>query len=129
MTKQPAKRPVGRPRLISSPEEMQERINDYFHKAEEEGAKPATIAGLCYFLGFDDRDAMADYEKREEYTRTVKNARLKIEQDRSERLLGKDTFTPGVIFDLKNNHGWKDKTEHEVSGGFTFKGQDLDDKL
>lgn len=119
---------IGRPSLFDDPGAMGEMIGEYFAKCEAD-PRPPTIAGLCYFLGFDDRHAMAEYETRPAFSATVKNARLRIEQDRSERLLGKDTFTPGVIFDLKNNHGWKDKQEVEHSGGFSFHAQRLDDKV
>lgn len=95
---------------------LAECIDAYF-KDIESGAKPPTLAGLCYFLGFADKQALSEYEGYgDEFSLPVKKARLRIERDRSERLLGKDTFTPGVIFDLKNNHGWKDKTEQELSG-------------
>jgi hypothetical protein len=91
------------------------KIDEYF--AERLVAeKPPTIAGLAYFLGFEDRHALNTYEGYDGFSATVKRARSRIEQDRAERLLGRDTFTPGVIFDLKNNHGWKDKTEQELSG-------------
>lgn len=106
----------GRPRLYPDASKLAERIGAYFE--EREGDKrPPSIAGLCVFLGFNDRHALAEYEGYgDDFSATVKNARLRIEEDRSERLLSKDTFTPGVIFDLKNNHGWKDKTEQEHTG-------------
>ena len=103
----------GRPRLYDSPEAMGERIDAYFDQLAD---KRPTVAGLCYFLGFADRHALAEYEGYDGFSATVKRARLRIEQDRAERLIEKDTFTPGLIFDLKNNHGWKDKTEQELSG-------------
>jgi hypothetical protein len=40
---------------------------------------------------------------------------MRIELDRHERLIDKNRFTPGVIFDLKNNHGWKDQQDHNVT--------------
>lgn len=106
----------GRPRLYPNAAELDAKITEYFAGKEVDG-KPPTLAGLCYFLGFSDKQSLSEYEEYgEEFSLPVKKARLLIEQDRSERLLGKDTFTPGVIFDLKNNHGWKDKVEQEHSG-------------
>lgn len=101
--------PAGRPPAFETAAEMQVEIDAYFNDCVTRG-KPPTIAGISYFLGFDDRDSFSAYGAKDEFSRTVKGARLRIEQDRSEKLLGKDTFTPGLIFDLKNNHGWKDKT-------------------
>lgn len=105
----------GRPRLYDSAEEMAERIDAYF--AEREALdKPPTIAGLCYFLGFVDRHALQEYEGySEDFSAAVKRARLRIENHRAEKLIDRDTFTPGLIFDLKNNHGWRDKSEQEVN--------------
>lgn len=106
----------GRPRLYPNAAQLDAKITEYFAAIEVDG-KPPTLAGLCYFLGFSDKQSLSEYEDYgDEFSLPVKRARLLIEQDRSERLLGKDTFTPGVIFDLKNNHGWKDKVEQEHSG-------------
>jgi hypothetical protein len=85
---------------------MEAKIDQYFDDLEKNG-KPPTIAGLCFFLGFSDRHALSEYEKREGFSATVKKARLRIEVDRSERLISSGTPTAGLIFDLTNNHGWK----------------------
>lgn len=117
---------TGRPRLFNSPEEMQEGIDAYFKQLN---GKVPTVAGICFFLGFDDRHALAQYEEYDGFSATVKKARLRIEQDRAERLIGKDTFTPGIIFDLKNNHGWKDKTEVDQSIDVNLKAQSDADRF
>lgn len=104
---------TGRPRLFDSPEQMEERIEAYFLSDE---ANPPTIAGLCFFLGFSERHALSQYEQYDGFSATVKRARLRIEQDRSERLLTKEKFTPGLIFDLKNNHGWRDNLDLNHGG-------------
>lgn len=110
------KGPGGRPRLFPDPEAFAEKADAYF-KALEGSGKPPTMAGLCLFMGFDDRDSFTRYETYgDAFSRTVKRARLRIEADRNERLLDRQDFTAGVIFDLKNNHGWKDKVAH-VGGG------------
>lgn len=106
---------LGRPRRWPDAAALAERVDAYFAEREGDG-RPPTIAGLCVFLGFQDKQALSEYETYgPDFSLPVKRARLRIEEDRSERLLGKDTFTPGVIFDLKNNHGWKDQTQQEVS--------------
>lgn len=105
----------GRPRIIGSPQEMQTKADAYFAECVTR-EKPPTMAGLCYALGFCERHALAEYEKYEGFSSTVKRLRLRIEQDRSENLNDKAKFTPGLIFDLKNNHGWVDKQEVEHSG-------------
>lgn len=97
---------TGRPPLYDDPLLMEAKIDQYFEQIAA-SEKPPTIAGLCLFLGFDDRGALAEYEKREAFSRTVKKARLQIESDRSERLIKAGTPTAGIIFDLVNNHRWK----------------------
>lgn len=94
---------AGRPLLYDDPLVLEAKIDQYFDQPE---LKVPTIAGLCYFLGFEDRGALAEYEKRDDFSRTVKKARLRIEGDRAERLITGPN-TAGVIFDLTNNHGWK----------------------
>lgn len=112
----------GRPRRYPDAAKLAERIDAYF--TECEGVKPPTIAGLCYFLGFADKQALGEYEGYgEEFSLAIKKARLRIEQDRSERLISRDTFTPGLIFDLKNNHGWRDAQQQEVTGGISISWQ------
>lgn len=98
----------GRPRLFQSPEAFEEKANAYFAQLTSED-RP-TLAGLCLFMGFCDKESFSNYASYgEEFSRTIKRTQLRIEADRHNRLIGKDTFTPGVIFDLKNNHGWVDQ--------------------
>lgn len=94
------------PALYTDPLLMEAKIDQYFEEQEAK-AKPPTVAGLCYFLGFESRQSFLDYEKREAFSCTIKKARLRIEMDRAERLVSSGTPTAGVIFDLTNNHGWK----------------------
>lgn len=102
----------GRPRRYKSAKDFDAAVETYF----EDATKP-TMSGLAYALGFEDRDSFTRYEEYgPDFSRTVKRARLRIEQDRHERLIDKEKFTAGVIFDLKNNHGWRDKSEQELSG-------------
>ena len=100
--------PVGRPRKYKDAQTMQSRIELYFEDCERR-ERPATIAGLAYALGFLSTETLTEYEGYEkEFSETIKRARLRIEQEKSERLLDKRLFTPGVQFDLKVNHGWKE---------------------
>jgi len=100
----------GRPRLFQSPEAFEAKANAYFAQITSE--ERPTLAGLCFFMGFCDKDSFSNYATYgEEFSRTIKRTQLRIEADRHNRLIGKDTFTPGVIFDLKNNHGWVDRQE------------------
>lgn len=134
-----AKHPGGRPLKFKSVKELKEKINEYFidcdpHWVEEtywdyptiNGKKdkdspqielskmvkttqvPYTITGLALALGCD-RDTLLNYEEREEYFGTIKEAKAKC-HNYAERKLFEANAT-GPIFNLKNNYGWKDKTE------------------
>lgn len=73
-----------------------------------------TLAGLSLHLGFDDRESFSHYDSYGgDFSRTVKRAKLLIEDDRNQRLAS--PACTGVIFDLKNNHGWTDKSVTELT--------------
>jgi hypothetical protein len=104
--------------MFDTPEDMQEGIDSYFERCDELD-KPYTIAGLAYHLGFSDRHSVSEYEKHEKFTATVKRARLRIEAQRSENLVSSDGNKTGMIFDLKNNFDWKDKSEQSITHKMT----------
>lgn len=104
------KNKVGRPSKFESVAILQDAITSYFAEAGEK----QSITGLALFLGFESRQSLYDYEKKgEEFSYTIKRARLQIEQHYEEALLSRNST--GAIFALKN-FGWKDKTEQEITG-------------
>ncbi len=72
------KRKRGRPRLIESPEEMDDLVEKYLDHCQEEG-HPITLTGLCLYLGFSSRQSLTDYAKRPGFSDSVKKARLIVE--------------------------------------------------
>ncbi len=119
----------GRPLKFKTVEELQARIDEYFtycdnrikevHKPDGEtygysNPEPYTMAGLAYYIGLS-RQALIDYSNRDKFIDAIKEARDKVEFDVERRMSDKDTFTPGLIFNAKNNFGWKDKIEQEIS--------------
>ena len=88
---------------------MQEIIIDYFADCEEGGVIP-TVTGLCLALNLT-RQGLINYEVRPDFLDTVKRAKLQVEAGIEQRLLG-DKQAAGAIFNLKNNFGWKDQSEH-----------------
>lgn len=103
----------GRPKKYSELELFQKKTDEYFKMCDEK-EKPYTITGLCLYLDIC-RDTLIEYEKREEFIDTIKRAKNKVENYVEENsLMGK--LNPTVsIFNLKNNFGWKDKTEIETN--------------
>lgn len=118
--------PVGRPLKFQTPQALQEKIDEYFNycdartkkvwkeKTQEEilisNPEPYTMSGLAYWIGIS-RQGLIDYAHRDEFLDTIKRARARIEADQEQRLVDKDTFTSGIIFNLKNNFGWIEKSE------------------
>lgn len=102
----------GRPLKYKSVKAMQEDIDNYFAECDENG-KPYTVSGLAYALG-TNRQTLLNYEEKEDFFDTIKSAKAKIELFNEEMLYNKDVSTTGVIFNLKNNYGWKDKQEIEA---------------
>lgn len=126
----------GRPRKFDTVEQMQAVIDEYFVYCDSKtkevhteklgdmimpDPEPYTMSGLALALGFDSRQSLLNYESRkddkgQDFLDTIKRARMKVESDLDRRLNHRDTFTPGLIFNLKNNFNYKDKTETEQSG-------------
>lgn len=101
----------GRPPVLESVEQAEKLISDYFKSLQV--TKPAevpSITGLAFYLGFQSRQSLYDYEKDGEFSYTIKRARLKIEAF-YEQCLTKQS-PAGAIFALKN-FGWSDKQEIE----------------
>lgn len=128
------KRPVGRPPMFTSAEQMQELIDKYFEECDgkvltdEEGnpvrnkdgkiirddRRPYTITGLALALGFNSRLSLLNYEGKEEFVNTIKRAKAKVERYAEERLYDKHGSN-GAKFSLANNFkGWSEKQTIEA---------------
>lgn len=124
----------GKPKTFKTVKELQAAIDKYFDLCDSRVVKyfdkakqtvieipkpiPYTTEGLCEVLGCS-RQTLLNYEKHpgyEEFFDTVMRARLKIQKNKVERALDGDSNPNFSMFDLKNNHGYKDKRELETSG-------------
>lgn len=110
--------PGGRPLKYESPEELDKAIQEYFDKdayIEMGDAKvfAPTVEGLSYHLGMT-RQTLLNYGEKEQFFDTIKRAKQRIGVALEQRLYGNNVT--GIIFNLKNNFGWKDKTETEHTG-------------
>ena len=77
-----------------------------------EDHSPATVSGLECALG-TTRDLLCDYERKKGFSDTIKRAKQRIEAYNEHQLMSRRSNVTGVIFNLKNNFNWKDKTEIE----------------
>lgn len=119
---------MARPSHYGSEDELSLKVEEYFIFIKGENItkgkkviwlrypENVSVTGLALFLGFESRQSFYDYEKNEEFSYTIKKARLRIEAAYEQALLSKNST--GAIFALKN-FGWKDKQEMEMSGSVT----------
>jgi hypothetical protein len=140
---------IGRPLIWKSKEEMQQRIDEYFEECKGKplldkegnpmfdkngmpimyGVRPYTITGLALALGFNSRQALLNYQGREEFNDTITRAKARVERYAEERLYDKDGAN-GAKFALANNFtGWKEKQqiEADVSSEMTINIELVDD--
>ena len=111
---------VGRPLKYETVEDLEEAIETYFKESlqteeTETGYRfisPPTVSGLAYHLGFESRQSMYDYKKRDEFSYSIKRAVTRIEILHEQNLFS--TGAAGSIFWLKNR-GWKDKQETDIN--------------
>lgn len=140
--------PAGRPPKYETPEEMERIVDLYFLACKSRNVeKPEivlaglsdedlqvvewiddvrpTVTGLAYTLGLS-RQSLCNYEAKDEFLDTIKRAKQRIERALEQNLYGQ--AVTGTIFNLKNNFGWKDKTEQDIKADLTV--SDLtDDQL
>lgn len=83
---------------------------------------PYTITGLALALD-TSRETLLEYEGEVEgreksdpmFADTIKKAKLKIQNYLEQNLQA--ASPTGTIFNLKNNYGWKDKSEQDITSG------------
>jgi hypothetical protein len=101
----------GRPPKYTSVEALQADIDAYFAACTDEN--PPLISGLAYHLDMST-ESLRRYGLEDEFCATIRKAKQKVEMALEKRL--NQAAPVGAIFSLKNNFGWKDKTEQELSG-------------
>lgn len=111
--------PGGRPKKFKSVKSLEALIDLYF-KDRDENKKPYTITGLALWLD-TSRETLIDYQGDEEFSDTIKRAKSRCEDWVVENMLLNKVNAVAAIFNLKNNWGWKDKTETDV----TTKGESI----
>lgn len=131
------KRKVGHPPRYKTARAMQKVIDKYFLDCEGQlltdkngdyvldkngnpvktGARPPTVTGLALALGFTSRQALLNYQDKEEFVDTVTRAKARVEQF-AEEMLYVPGCANGAKFNLSNNFkDWSDtkKVDAEVT--------------
>ena len=114
---------MGRPLKFKTPEELSNRIEEYFKYAKDNNEVP-TVSGLAWYLG-TNRQCLLRYQEEDskllksvpDYVKvifrdTIKQAKARIEAGYEQALFNKNSAV-GAIFTLKNNYKWVDKQEVE----------------
>lgn len=107
----------GRPPMFESPEQMEQKINEYFDSLLNEDGEligHPTVTGLTLYLGFADKKSLREYKAKEGFTPLIKRALTVVEKNYEEMLLSRSPA--GAIFALKNM-GWEDKQQTDVTSG------------
>lgn len=109
---------VGRPLAFKTSKELEEKVEEFFTSDDayiineidgvEQKIFAPTMAGLALHLDVD-RKTITNYSNKEEFFPTIRKARSRIEAHIEKKLYGNNVT--GCIFNLKNNFGWKDKSE------------------
>ena len=116
----------GRPRKWPTQQDLDNSIDSYLEsrkKIDDNGSwtgkyEPITVSGFCVFCNTYD-DVIQDYangkydDKDNIYSKSYKKL-LGMARNYTEEYLFSGKNVAGAIFSLKNNYGWKDKTEQEV---------------
>lgn len=80
--------------------------------------RPPSVSGLCLYLGID-RSTWQNYGDAglcPELAGVVAQARMRMEAYLEEQLLTREKNVQGLIFNLQNNYGWREKREVELGG-------------
>lgn len=133
---------VGRPKLFKAAEDLQEVITEYFEWCDNRiqqvyskkadsvieiiNPAPYTMAGLARRIGMD-RKTLFNYSKDDAFFPTIKAARDKVQEDVEIRLM--ESAATGAIFNLKNNFGYVDKTEQDITSNGETVSQPVDANL
>ena len=117
----------GRPKKFTDVKEMREAMEDYFIECDNQTKEivnekgqtktilvPYTINGLCLHLN-TNRETLSDYQEDIMFSATIKKAKMIIENWVESKSLTGDIPAVPALFNLKNNFGWKDKTEVETA--------------
>lgn len=130
---------MGRPMKYKNVADMQTAIDKYFDDCKGEpifdddgnavmdkhgnviliNQQPPTVTGLALALGFNSRQALLNYQDRDDFNDAITRAKSRIEQYAEARLYDRDGAN-GAKFSLANNFkGWSDRMtlDQTISSG------------
>ena len=103
----------GRPLIFKTEKELETKIQEYFNHCKKTEEIP-TISALAVYLD-TSRETLCNYEKKEDFFDTIKRAKDRVIA-LQEQLAMKGKINPTVwIFSAKNNLGYTDKKETDLT--------------
>lgn len=117
-----------------NPRRVRSDSGTYIHKREF--LVPPSISALCLHIGIS-RQTWSEYsdpKKNPEFAEVCEMAKLVIEVYLEEQLLSRRKGVQGIMFNLKNNFGWSERTDSSVNededpGEELLEGMSFDEKI
>jgi len=100
--------PIYRTRPIVNDQNEKILVTEYI--------KPPSMTGLCIFLDIT-RETWREYcdpVLNPQFVDTTTRTRARMENYLEEQLVTREKTVQGIIFNLQNNYGWRDKREVEL---------------
>lgn len=107
---------LGRPPKFENPEQFHRLFIKWKKTFTAESDEIPDVEGLCIYLD-TSRQTLFEYEAKPDFTDTIKRAKDWIIY-KKKQLAMKGKIPPAIyIFDAKNNAGYVDKTEQDITSG------------
>ncbi len=112
--------------VFGSKKSIEEKIGRYFDEFLKESGEVADIESLADYLG-TTRDEMIAMMSDKRVGATLRKARNRIAKIKKQLAFGGKIPASVLSFDLKNNHGYRDKPEDsEATEPIVFRGKTAD---
>jgi hypothetical protein len=110
--------------VFSCPDELRKKLDEYFGSYLADKGEIADIESLADFLGIT-REELISHMGDENYGSLLRVARNRIAKIKKQLAFNGKLQATVLAFDLKNNHGYKDKPEESEieSDPVVFKGK------
>lgn len=100
--------------IIKTPDELEIKINEYIEDCTS-NKKRMTRAGFTYHCGYASKTSLWDLRNRKrggkDFTYQLDRIDLLMEDRLAQDLMKSGQPTAGIIFYMKNNHGYRDSKE------------------
>lgn len=92
----------GRPRIFTSPQELERKIQEYFSWAKE-NKMPYNVERMAWYIGATDR-TLRNYKDQPEYWEIIEMAKQYILSNTVEKIMEGEGNVMGMMFVVKHNY-------------------------